>query len=135
MSTHIASHYHHASIFWPTKTLNWPVAASKLHNDRAPCSTAEWSYCPFPYTVTKTSLPNGMLCCMCFHYTITLWFPCLNGLMQTRGRVARVKKSTRNTSRRRITTFGHVFKKFPRKQPSKHGLRANQSTRYIHVIL
>jgi hypothetical protein len=27
------------------------------------------------------------------HYTITLWFPCLDGLIQTRGNVARVKKS------------------------------------------
>ena len=26
-------------------------------------------------------------------YTITLWFPCLDGLIQTRGNVARVKKS------------------------------------------
>ena len=30
-----------------------------------------------------------------FHYTITLWFPCLDGLIQTRGNVARVKKSAR----------------------------------------
>ena len=37
-----------------------------------------------------------------FHYTITLWFPCLDGLIQTRGNVARVKKSARNTSRRRV---------------------------------
>jgi hypothetical protein len=29
-------------------------------------------------------------------YTITLWFPCLDGLIQTRGNVARVKKSARN---------------------------------------
>ncbi|CAB4002329.1 glutamate synthase 1 [NADH], chloroplastic-like, partial [Paramuricea clavata] len=29
-------------------------------------------------------------------YTITLWFPCLDGLIQTRGNVARVKKSERN---------------------------------------
>ena len=28
-------------IFWPIRTLNWLVAASKLH-DRAPCCTAEW---------------------------------------------------------------------------------------------
>jgi hypothetical protein len=26
-------------------------------------------------------------------YTITLWFPCLDGLIQIRGNVARVKKS------------------------------------------
>jgi hypothetical protein len=35
-------------------------------------------------------------------YTITLWFPCLDGLIQTRGNDARVKKSERNTSRRRV---------------------------------
>ena len=29
------------------------------------------------------------------YYTITLWFPCLDGLIQTRGNVARVQKSTR----------------------------------------
>jgi hypothetical protein len=29
------------------------------------------------------------------YYTITLWFPCLDGLIQTRGNVARVKKSER----------------------------------------
>jgi hypothetical protein len=27
------------------------------------------------------------------YYTITLWFQCLDGLIQTRGNVARVKKS------------------------------------------
>ena len=37
-----------------------------------------------------------------YYYTITLWFPCLDGLIQTRGNVARVKKSERNTSRRRV---------------------------------
>ena len=26
---------------WPIRTLNWPVAASKLHNNRAPFCTAE----------------------------------------------------------------------------------------------
>ena len=36
------------------------------------------------------------------HHTITLWFQCLDGLIQTRGKVARVKKSARNSSRRRI---------------------------------
>ena len=30
------------------------------------------------------------------HYTITLWFPCLDGLFQILGIVARVKKSARN---------------------------------------
>ena len=42
-----------------------------------------------------------------FHYTITLWFPCLDGLIQTRGKVARVKKSARNTSQRRVIL--HAF--------------------------
>ena len=36
------------------------------------------------------------------YYTITLWFPCLDGLIQTRGKVARVEKCARNTSRRRV---------------------------------
>jgi hypothetical protein len=30
--------------------------------------------------------------------TITLWFPCLDGLIQTLGNVARVKKSAQNHS-------------------------------------
>ena len=31
----------------PIKTMNWLVAASKLRNDnKAPCCTAEWPYCP-----------------------------------------------------------------------------------------
>ena len=34
-------------IFWPVRMLNWLVAASQLHNIRAPCCTAEWPYCPF----------------------------------------------------------------------------------------
>ena len=34
-------------IFWPIETLNWLVAASKLHKHRGTCYTAEWSYCPF----------------------------------------------------------------------------------------
>ena len=34
-------------------------------------------------------------------YKITLWFLCLEGLIQTRGKVARVK-SVRNMSRRRV---------------------------------
>ena len=49
---HYASHYPLCQpvncIFWPIRTLNWLVAASKLHNDRALCCTAEWPYCPFP---------------------------------------------------------------------------------------
>ena len=31
-------------------------------------------------------------------YTITLWFPCLDGLIQTPGNVARVKKSAEGES-------------------------------------
>ena len=27
------------------------------------------------------------------YYTITLWFPCVDGLIQTRGKVARVEKA------------------------------------------
>ena len=30
------------------------------------------------------------------YYTITLWFPCLDGMIQTRENVARVKKCARN---------------------------------------
>jgi hypothetical protein len=30
---------------------------------------------------------------MVMDYTITLWFPCLDGLIQTRGNVARVRKA------------------------------------------
>ena len=28
--------------------LSWLLVANKLHNDRAPCCTAEWPYFPFP---------------------------------------------------------------------------------------
>ena len=42
------------------------------------------------------------VCYFVSEYTITLWFPCLDGLIQTRGNVARVKKGARNTSRRRV---------------------------------
>jgi hypothetical protein len=31
-----------------------------------------------------------------FYKTITLWFPCLDGLIQTLGNVAQVKKSAQN---------------------------------------
>ena len=31
-----------------------------------------------------------------FYKTITLWFPCLEGLIETLGKVARVKKSAKN---------------------------------------
>ena len=34
-------------IFWPIETLNWLVAASKLHKHRRTCYTVEWPYCPF----------------------------------------------------------------------------------------
>ena len=34
-------------IFWPIKTHNWLVAASKLHNHWGTGCTAEWPYCPF----------------------------------------------------------------------------------------
>ena len=34
-------------VFWPIKTLNWLVAASKLHKHWGTCYTAEWPYCPF----------------------------------------------------------------------------------------
>ena len=33
-----------------------------------------------------------------FYKTITLWFPCLDGLIQTLGNVSRVKKSAQNHS-------------------------------------
>ena len=42
-----------------------------------------WSLLLYQYTITL------------YQYTITLWFPCLDGLIQTRGKVARVTKSTR----------------------------------------
>jgi hypothetical protein len=41
-----------------------------------------------------------------FYKTITLWFPCLDGLIQTLGNVARVKKSAQNPSARK---FGIAF--------------------------
>ena len=34
-------------IFWPIETLNWFVAASKLHKRRGTCYTVGWPYCPF----------------------------------------------------------------------------------------
>ena len=34
-------------VFWTIETLNWLVAASKLHKHRGTCYTAEWPYCPF----------------------------------------------------------------------------------------
>ena len=57
-----------------------------------------------------------------FYKTITLWFPCLDGLIQTLGNVARVKKNERNTSRRRVILPAFLAT-FPRVwiRPSKHG--------------
>ena len=34
-------------IFWPIGMLNWLVAASKLHNHRETCCTAEWPFYSF----------------------------------------------------------------------------------------
>ena len=34
-------------VFWPMETLNWLVAASKLHKHRGTYYTTEWPYCPF----------------------------------------------------------------------------------------
>jgi hypothetical protein len=56
-----------------------------------------------------------------FYKTITLWFPCLDGTIQTLGNVARVKKSGQNhspTARNMLTlaTFPRVWIR-----PSKHG--------------
>jgi hypothetical protein len=66
------------------------------------------------------------------YYTITLWFPCLDGLIQTRGNVARVKKSARNTSRRRVNS-SNIPKCLD--QAIQTRVSTNQSTRYIHVIV
>ena len=44
------------------------------------------TYC---FASLRSRLPYPLL----FYTTITLWFPCLDGLIQTRGKVARVKKS------------------------------------------
>ena len=51
--SHYASHYHYASQSSGfsgqyIRTLSWLVAASKLHNNRAPCFTVESPYCPVP---------------------------------------------------------------------------------------
>ena len=52
-------------IFWPIKTLNWLVAASKLHKLRETCYTVEWPYCPFALLcdksikLTQTSEPTS----------------------------------------------------------------------------
>jgi hypothetical protein len=39
-----------------------------------------------------------MIVLLLFYKTMTLWFPCLDGLIQTLGNVARVKKSAQNHS-------------------------------------
>jgi hypothetical protein len=62
---------------------------------------------PYPkYTRNRCmQQPLAYISKHCFnrkYYTITLWFPCLDGLIQTRGNVARVEKNARNTSRRRV---------------------------------
>jgi hypothetical protein len=51
-------------------------------------------------------------------YTITLWFPCLDGLIRPNicGNVARVKKSARNHEPKTRATFPSVWIR-----PSKHG--------------
>ena len=42
--------------------------------------------------------------------TMTLWFPCLDGLIQTLGNVVRVKKSVQNySSLARVACLGHAF--------------------------
>ena len=60
-----------------------------------------------------------------FYKTITLWFPCLDGLIQTLGKVARVKKSAKNhlPSVRVSSAFLNSEATFPRVwiRLSKHG--------------
>jgi hypothetical protein len=60
-------------------------------------------------------------------YGFRVWIYGLDGLIQTRGNVAR-KKSARNTSRRRVWISGLDGLIQTR-------VSTNQSTRYIHVIL
>ena len=52
-------------------------------------------------------------------YTITLWFPCLDGLIQTRGNVARVKKSARNHEPKTRATFPSVWSGHPNTETIK----------------
>ena len=59
-----------------------------------------------------------------FYKTITLWFPCLDGLIQTLGNVARVKKNAQNHSpSARVRALFLTLATFPRVwiRPSKHG--------------
>ena len=42
-------------IFWPIRTLNWLVAASKLHDDGAPFCTATWPVALLPMRDSLTS--------------------------------------------------------------------------------
>jgi hypothetical protein len=56
--------------------------------------------------------------------TITLWIPCLDGLIQTLGDVARVKKSAQNHSpSARVRALFLTLATFPRVwiRPSKQG--------------
>ena len=43
-------------VFWPTETLNWLVAASKLHKHEGTCYTVEWPYCPFAILWLNSSI-------------------------------------------------------------------------------
>jgi hypothetical protein len=59
-----------------------------------------------------------------FYKTITLWFPCLDGLIQTLGNVARVKKIAQNHSpSARVRALFLTLATFPRVwiRPSKNG--------------
>ena len=59
-----------------------------------------------------------------FYKTITLWFPCLDGLIQTLGNVARVKKCVQNHSpSARVHALFLTLATFPRvwTRPSKLG--------------
>jgi hypothetical protein len=59
-----------------------------------------------------------------FYKTITLWFPCLDGLIQTLGNVSRVKKSAQNHSPSpRVSRAFLTLATFPRVwiRPSKQG--------------
>jgi hypothetical protein len=50
-----------------------------------------------------------------FYKTITLWFPCLDGLIQTLGNVARVKKIAQNHSpSARVRALFLTLATFPR---------------------
>jgi hypothetical protein len=64
-----------SNIFYPTSNINLKI-----------------EYPPLTKNITKGY--NSVVTHVLYHfcdYTITLWFPCLDGLIQTRGNVARVK--------------------------------------------